>query len=93
MLALADASLAPAILEANACLACHNLPELAPPLNLAGPFAALRRPPLSAAAYLYEALVYPNSFVIEGYQPTMPISALEDDELGALIAYLLGEEN
>ena len=91
LLIAADPALAPALLEEKACLACHNLPSIAPPLEIVGVLAASRRPPLSAAAYLYESLVYPNAFIVEGYNATMPIPTLEPAELGALIAYLLGE--
>lgn len=91
LLAQANPTMAPRLLEEKACLACHNLPNIAPSLDIVGALAADRRPPLSAATYLYESLVYPNAFVVEDYNPTMPIAALEPEELGALIAYLLGE--
>ena len=93
LLETADPSVAPALLEEKACLACHNLPELAPPLTIARAFAPSRRPPLSAATYLYEAIVFPNAFILEGYNPTMPITPLEPAEIGALIAYLLNDGN
>ncbi len=91
LLTAADPALAPALLEEKACLACHNLPNIAPSLAIVGALAGSRRPPLSAATYLYESLVYPNAFIVEGYNATMPIPSLAPAELGALIAYLLGE--
>ena len=91
LLANADTAAAPALLSEKACLACHNLPSLAPSLELARAFAPSRRPPLDAATYLYEALVYPNAHIVPGYNPTMPITPLDDAELGAILAYLLGE--
>ncbi|MCY4105453.1 MAG: hypothetical protein OXG02_01925 [Chloroflexi bacterium] len=91
LLPLANLSLAPQLLVDKACLACHNLANIAPPLELATALAASRRPPLSAATYLYESIVYPNAFVVEGYNPTMPLTELTDEELASLIAHLLGE--
>ncbi len=91
LLVEADASQAPALLESKACLACHSQPSIAPPLVNAAALAAARRPPLSTAAYLYEAIVYPNAYILPGYQPTMPLPNLEPAELAAIIAYLLDE--
>ena len=92
LLQMADPSIAPSLLEEKACLACHNLVNIAPPLDLMSAFAAIRRPPLTAATYIYESIVYPNSFIVEGYNPTMPLTDLTDEELSALLAYLLGDE-
>lgn len=93
LLPVADLSLAPQLLVDKACMACHNLANIAPSLDLATALAASRRPPLSAATYLYESIVYPNAFVVEGYNPTMPLTELTDEELASLIAHLLGETN
>jgi hypothetical protein len=54
--------------------------------------AATRRPPLSAAEYVYESITTPTAYVVEGFQPAMPPNypeRLTDQELGDIIAYLL----
>lgn len=90
----ADASRAPELLEKYACYGCHLygvLARLGPSFEGVAERAAVRNPPLTAAAYLYEAIVYPEAFAIEGFSSEMPVrfGELPDDELGAIIAYLL----
>jgi mono/diheme cytochrome c family protein len=83
------------ILQARGCDACHggeNAGKLAPPHNLLAEVAAERRPPLTAAAYIYESIVFPGAFHVQGFPDNMPRiyqNQLTDEELGAIIAYLL----
>jgi mono/diheme cytochrome c family protein len=83
------------LMERYGCAACHVIGAdsgIAPYLDLIGDVAATRRPPLSAAAYIYESITNPAAFVVEGYQNTMAAdfrSRVSDKELGDMIAYLL----
>jgi hypothetical protein len=55
--------------------------------------AATRRPPLTAAAYIYESITNPSAFIAPGqYNAAMPENfreRLSDRELGDIIAFLL----
>ena len=83
------------LLQARGCEACHegeNAGRLAPDHSLLAVIAAERRPPLTAAAYIYESIVYPGAFHVEGFPDNMPRiykDQLTDEELGGIIAYLL----
>lgn len=83
------------LVEKFACIACHRLAtqdNMAPYFTGIAERAATQRPPLTAAAYIYESIVNPGVFVLEGYQTIMPQSyhnQLTDRELGDMIAYLL----
>lgn len=77
------------------CVACHvagaNL-GIAPPFAGLADRAATRRPPLSAASYVYESITNPTAFVVEGYTGAMPenfAERLSDRDLGDIMAYLL----
>ncbi|MBC8099359.1 MAG: hypothetical protein H7Y11_07945, partial [Armatimonadetes bacterium] len=56
-----------------------------------GQRTATRRPPLTAEAYLYESILYPTAYEVEGYTGQMPrtYGELSDRDLGDIIAYLL----
>jgi cytochrome c551/c552 len=83
------------LVETYGCIACHRHGEtskIAPAFEGIAERAAIRRPPLSAADYLYESIINPTAYVVEGYQPAMPQNypdRLSDQELGDIIAYLL----
>lgn len=83
------------LIEEYGCIACHRLgvsSKVAPAFEGIAERAATRRPPLTAADYLYESIIHPAAFVVEGYQPAMPQNypdRLSDQELGDIIAYLL----
>ncbi|HRE49742.1 MAG TPA: hypothetical protein PLD47_18610 [Aggregatilineales bacterium] len=93
--ARADPKRGDAFFKQYACSACHLVDR-----NLVGPMiigmgerAASRRPNYSAAAYLYEAIVAPNAYVVkdfaagvmlQNFKETIPESALYD-----LIAWLI----
>lgn len=85
-----------ALVQRYGCTVCHDGPgadnRLAPRWDDIGVLAATRRPPLSAEAYLYESIIHPTAFEVEGYTGNMPLiydRMIADDELGHIIAYLL----
>jgi len=77
-----------------ACAACHvagAANHVAPPFTGAD-VAATRRPPLTAEEYLYEAIVNPGAYIVEGYPNSMPQdyrTRISPQEIGDMIAYLL----
>ena len=83
------------LLQARGCEVCHggeNAGRLAPAHSLVAEIAAGRRPPLTPAAYIYESIVYPGAFHVEGFPDNMPRiykDQLTNEEIGAIIAYLL----
>jgi mono/diheme cytochrome c family protein len=91
----ADADNGAQLVEAYGCIACHRLgvsSRVAPAFEGIAERAATRRPPLTAADYLYESIINPTAYVVVGYQPAMPQNypdRLSDQELGDIIAYLL----
>ena len=94
--ALAGASAAEgaALIEAFQCSACHiaGADRVAPTFAGIAALAATRRPPLSAAQYLYESIVTPSAVLVEGYANAMPANfadRLTQAEIGHIIAYLL----
>jgi mono/diheme cytochrome c family protein len=81
------------------CANCHepNLfgRRLGPPLDHIGTIAETRRPGLSAAEYLRQAILDPGAYVVPGYQDSMPRDLGRDlppTDLDALVAYLLSLE-
>lgn len=83
-----------AVLERYQCLACHRYAgeTVAPQFTGIAERAPQRRPPMPADAYLYESIVNPGAYVIEGYANSMIQnfeSQISDQELGDIIAYLL----
>ena len=90
----ADADIGAGLINEHDCFACHVLGDgsLSPLFDGIGALAAERRPPLSAAAYLYESIVDPSAFILEGYSDSMPntyTESLTHQEIGHIIAYLL----
>ena len=90
----ADAGLGAELAQTYECAACHLEGDGSASPLFAGiaDQAALRRPPLSAEAYLYEAILYPGAHLVPGYSNAMPnnyIDRLSTAEVGHLIAYLL----
>lgn len=83
----------------NACLGCHSLdPEAkmtGPTWHNIGDTAVTRIEGMSPAAYLYDSIVAPNDYVVEGFPgnvmtPTFG-DTLSTQELGDLVAYLLAQ--
>jgi mono/diheme cytochrome c family protein len=89
----ADPAAGEALLTQYGCIACHQSSSgIAPEFAGLADRAGTRRPPLSAAAYLYESITSPIAFVVSGYNPSMPQNypeRLGEQELGNIIAYLL----
>ncbi len=76
------------------CHVCHvqSAGQVAPSFEGLGARAASARPPLTAEAYLYEAIMYPSVHVVSGYSASMPANyptRLEPQQVGDMIAYLL----
>jgi cytochrome c551/c552 len=86
---------APALIEQYACGSCHiegAVRNIAPAFEGVADRAATRKPPLTAAEYLYESIMHPAAYTVEGYPNVMPQNypdRLSDRELGDLLAYLL----
>ena len=91
----ADASHGALLVEQVGCTACHRegaANNIAPSYAEIAARAATRRLPMTAAAYIYESIIKPTAYVVEGYNPSMPqnfAQRLSDQELGDIIAYLL----
>lgn len=86
-----------ALFQAKGCATCHSGPSSQSRMNLAPNLADLRRVAatreagLTAEAYVRQSIRSPQAFVVAGYtsvlMPTLPV---DDQELDALVAYLLG---
>ncbi|MBZ0293371.1 MAG: cytochrome c [Anaerolineae bacterium] len=80
------------------CAACHRAGvanHIAPSFEGVAERAAERRPPLTAAAYIYESIIYPYAYEVQGFGGVMPhdyATRLSEDELGDIIAYLLSPD-
>ncbi|OUC05851.1 hypothetical protein RY27_24690, partial [Litorilinea aerophila] len=81
----------------NGCVGCHSLDPNQP---MAGPTwhnldetAATRMPGKTAAFYLYDSIVNPNDYIVEGYPPNLMIQTFAEtistQDLADIIAYLL----
>lgn len=83
------------LIEQYGCVACHRAGaenNIAPSYVGIAERAATRRPPMSAQSYIYQSIVYPSAYVVEGYNNIMIPNfreRLSDRELGDIIAYLL----
>ncbi len=76
------------------CHVCHitNAGQIAPSYVGLAARADEEHPPLTAAAYLYESILYPTAHVVKGYSAAMPSNygtRLSEQDLGDIIAYLL----
>lgn len=96
LLADADPSRAPALINSteHICATCHlGEANIAPSFDNVADVAGERKPPLQAAAYIYESILHPGAYVVEGYSVNnMPRNygeKLGDQELGDIIAWLL----
>lgn len=95
LLADGNAAEGEALLTKHACAACHlgagAENRIAPAFEGVATMAEVRRPPLKAAAYLYESIVHPTAFEVEGYTGQMPrtYGDIPDAELADILAYLL----
>jgi hypothetical protein len=94
LLAIAQPENGEAVTTKYVCIACHidGNNTLAPEFAGLAERAAERRPPLPADGYIYESIVYPGEFVVEGYNDVMPHdfgAKMTDQELADVLAYLL----
>lgn len=96
---LTDASLVArgrSLFSAKGCIACHTkeqqaVVQVGPALTGLRDRAAERRPGLDAVAYVRESIRTPAAFIAPGYgNAAMPDLRLRDDEIDAIVAYLLG---
>ena len=83
-----------ALLEEYNCVACHVLGDsrIAPRFAAIADRAGARRPAFSAEQYLFESIVDPGAFLVEGYANAMPANyalRLARKEIGHIIAYLM----
>jgi mono/diheme cytochrome c family protein len=81
------------------CFTCHTIGKAGalrfPDLEGIGSRAGSRRPGLSDVEYLAQSLYEPDTFIVPGFNPGMPVISkppigLTDDEILAVIAYLQG---
>ena len=84
------------LIEAFQCSICHiaGAGRVAPSFADIAVHAGTRRPPLSAAQYLYESIVSPGAFLVDEYANAMPANfadRLTQAEIGHIIEYLLSE--
>jgi len=83
------------LVESYGCIACHRLGatnNIAPSFEGIAARAADRRPPMPAASYIYESIIHPSVYVVDGYPNSMVQnfgSRITNRELGDIIAYLL----
>lgn len=79
------------------CSACHSLEAgvrtVGPSLAGVASRAALRLPNIPAEVYLYESIVNPNAYVVEGFHGNiMPAgygNRLDEQQLSDLVAFLM----
>ncbi len=90
-----------ALFRAKGCATCHAGPGTAvfnsfPPLTNAAAWAGDRRPGMSAADYLAESMRSPSAFISPvfvdqgGPSTAMPDLGLTEEEVDALVSFLLG---
>ncbi len=95
LLANADPANAEAAIQKYGCPACHRQGAangIAPAWVGVAERAATRRPPMPAEAYLYESIIHPEAYLVDGYPNSMVPnfgSRISDQELGDILAYLL----
>jgi mono/diheme cytochrome c family protein len=82
---------------AGGCMACHGLGERAPRLladdrgtGLIGERCDERVPGMSCKDYLWESMVDPGAYVVDGYQDIMPDArrTLSEAQIWAIVAFL-----
>jgi mono/diheme cytochrome c family protein len=97
----ADIERGKSLFYAKGCVTCHRknaisgaIGEVGPNLTGLAQRAADRKPGMSAQAYVRESLESPSAYVVPGFGGTigMPDLGLNDDEIAALSAFLLGTD-
>lgn len=95
LLAIAQPENGEPLLQTYGCTACHVIGaanNIAPPFEGLMERAAERRPPMPADAYVYESIIHPGVYVVEGYPNSMVANFEErvtEQELADILAYLL----
>lgn len=95
LLAIGNPANAEAPIAKYGCAACHRVGAangIAPSWEGIAARAAERRPPMTAAAYLYESIIHPEAYVVDGYPNSMVPNfgnRVSDQELADMLAYLL----
>lgn len=64
--------------------------NVGPDLTAVATVAGSRVPGLAAADYLRQSIREPRAFVVSGFSPQMPTLGLSDDEIEAVVTFLLG---
>lgn len=90
----ASATEGEALMDAFQCSVCHILgnERVAPRFAGIAERAGERRAPLPSSEYLYESIVRPGAYVIDGYANAMPANfaeRLSPEQIGHIIAHLL----
>ena len=83
------------VFGARGCVGCHQGPgvdggSIGPNLTVVSSVAATRVPGLEAAEYLRQSIRDPQAFVVPGFSPLMPTLGLSDDEIEAVVTFLMG---
>ncbi|MEO8398112.1 MAG: c-type cytochrome [Chloroflexota bacterium] len=94
LLALGNAVDGASVINQYGCHVCHTtqVAGVGPSWVGIAARAVTRRPPMSAADYLYESITDPSAYVVPNYQNVMPGDfgrRMSDLELADVIAYLL----
>lgn len=96
-LPVGNASAGETTFTAKACVACHSLQ---PDVTIVGPSqagvggrAASRKPDYSAELYIYESIISPSAYIVEGFQDGLMPKTFRDtltpQEQADLIAFLM----
>lgn len=80
---------------ARGCIACHQGPgvnggAVGPDLAAVSDVAEDRVPGLDADAYIRQSIRDPQAYLVPGFTSTMPTLGLNDEEIDAVVAFLLG---
>jgi cytochrome c551/c552 len=94
LLAIGKATDGQLVINQYGCHVCHTVQVAGVGPSWVGiaARAATRRPPMSAADYLYESIIDPSAYLVPGYQNLMPADfaqRMSDQELADVLAYLL----
>ena len=95
-----DAAAGQSAFSGAGCVACHSL---APDVKIVGPSlagvgtrAASQKSGYSAEVYLYESIIAPNAYLVEGFQPDLMPKTFQDtlppQNLANVIAFLLAQK-
>jgi mono/diheme cytochrome c family protein len=90
------------LFQRKGCIGCHSVSaaglksevNAGPELSALAQIAPLRRPGLTADAYIRESIRLPQAFRVPGFSPgsvEMPTLPVDDAELDALVTFLLSD--